>query len=108
MKKYIDLNDNTYRVDMSYKKDGCFGRSIRGYYLVISPVKINTDSDGLIISEKTLFDGSEYSFGKAVLLNEVNRKSQKQYDLALSKVTDDYLMALVRSLDSIKPVGYEI
>lgn len=108
MRKYIDYNDNTYRTNLVYSVNG-YGRSrVRGYYLTVTPVKINTDDDGLIMSERTLFDGSEYSLGKSILLNEVGRKSKKQEQIALDMLTDEYLMSVVKDLDKLKPESYNI
>lgn len=93
LKKYVDLDDKTYRVRVYYNKGGInyftYKTDARGYYLSVTPVVLERRGNGITIESCTIFSGI-----KALLLG-VQRRSKKSDDSALSMASESRINDLI-------------
>jgi hypothetical protein len=82
MKKYIERNGLTLKVEVSYNIGGMnYFQGVnmkRGYYLSVTPTRINRNEAGEIVSTTT----TAFS-GYTELILETKRKSEKQFQEAI-------------------------
>lgn len=92
MKRYEELNGQTYEINLYYTKGGFSYLSDqtieRGYYLSIVPVK-REEKNGIVMTSFTAYSGCKH------LVLPVKRQSDKQYRLACEKVEKDRLIQML-------------
>ncbi|MFZ9296645.1 MAG: hypothetical protein ACO259_10630 [Bacteroidia bacterium] len=91
MKNYELIKDNlNLKIEVYYNKGGqnyfTYKNEARGYYLSVTPVNVEKRENNIVIECYTAFSGVK------VLLNEVQRQSEKGYktacELANFKIQD--------------------
>ncbi len=105
MKEYMELNGQTYKLQVGYEVGGYSyfsgERSERGYYLYVQPVNVGRDSEGNVVTESfTFFEGYK------AFLKSVNRQSKKSLAEAVEeskKYVDELLNKL--ELERAKKAG---
>jgi len=96
-KKYLDISGQTYEVKLYYTLGGwnhfTSQEERRGYYLSVTPVQVNFDDEGNVVSRTTrMFSGVKE------LLVEVNRKSKKREEEALEMITEERIEKLLQHI----------
>ncbi len=97
MKKYIEREGRTLKIEVTYNKGGqnnWTGRNEkRGYYLHVTPVKLKQYSDGITMELTTAFSGYKE------LLKEVGRQSDKalaEAEKIAEQVVEELIEAVLR------------